>query len=854
MNREFPTISVIIPTHNRESGLRRTLDALRAQNYPLDRVEVLVVADGCTDRTLETLQDYNAGFPLHILEQPNQGPAVARNYGAAQANGQLLIFLDDDIEASPHLFKAHALAHQAGAHQVIIGYSPPVFEVQSDFLRIGLRSWWEDLFFEMRRPGHRYAYRDLLTGNFSLSADLFAAVRGFDPDFGCHEDYELGVRLIDAGASFSFVPDAVGYHHDRTDLKRLLQRKYDEGRTDVLIGRRHPKLRSVLSLARFTSVRSRRVRLLCMLAFGLPVAGSLLVFCCRGGLVALEWVRNRRRWRGLLRVLLDYCYWRGVAKELRTPRALADFLADGSAPPDTITDADIDLAEGLEAAERRLDEERPAGVNLRYAHQPVGRILPQFGAERLRGVHLRPFLATKLARQLVRAVTMKRATEDTTRSVKCQQTPQFVFRKPAAPLKILDLELSQKITPIEGLEQYYGLFGLVRYHGRPVGKCLMAGLRQPVVYGEQIREAICTQLGPELESIVLGKEFGVSVNGTVAPIPISAIVCTRNRVTNLESCLNALLALDHPDYEIIVVDNAPTNDDAAQLVARFPVRYIREERPGLDWARNRGIAEARHDIVAFVDDDARPDHFWLRAIASAFAEPEVMAIAGLVAPAELETPAQNMFEFVYGGMSRGFRRRTIKRNSLMLDQLLWASGFGVGTNMAFRRDVFSSIGLFDVALDVGTPSGGGGDVEMFHRLVARGHTMVYEPAALVWHSHRRDRAALQRLVYNNGRSFGAYLLTCARNRTVSRMSILYFALRSWLWSWLLRNLIRPRNLPRHLAAIELAGAFLSPIMYAKAQLHSKKVKKRNEIHTGQAAEATAGGAWKDFWRRVMRLA
>jgi hypothetical protein len=56
------------------------------------------------------------------------------------------------------------------------------------------------------------------------------------------------------------------------------------------------------------------------------------------------------------------------------------------------------------------------------------------------------------------------------------------------------------------------------------------------------------------------------------------------------------------------------------------------------------------------------------------------------------------------------------------------------------------------------------------------------------------------------------------------MSILYFALRSWLWSWLLRNLIRPRNLPRHLAAIELAGAFLSPIMYAKAQLHWKKGK------------------------------
>ncbi len=93
-------------------------------------------------------------------------------------------------------------------------------------------------------------------------------------------------------------------------------------------------------------------------------------------------------------------------------------------------------------------------------------------------------------------------------------------------------------------------------------------------------------------------------------------------------------------------------------------------------------------------------------------------------------------------------------------RLLWASGFGVGVNMAFRREVLDAIGGFDVALDVGTPSRGGGDVALFHRFVARGYTLHYDPSALVWHTHRRQFAALHRQVYDNGRSFGCYLIRC----------------------------------------------------------------------------------------------
>jgi glycosyltransferase involved in cell wall biosynthesis len=389
-------------------------------------------------------------------------------------------------------------------------------------------------------------------------------------------------------------------------------------------------------------------------------------------------------------------------------------------------------------------------------------------------------------------------------------------------LKVLEVELSEQIEPVWGVEGYSGLYILMRYRGRPVGWACLT-VRQAVVSAEQVREAIVEQLGWEIVPHVLGGAIVPQAAGNTPLPPVSVVVCTRDRADQLERCLQALLALDYPHYEIIVVDNAPHSDKTSQLTARLPVRYVHEGRPGLDWARNRGITEAHHDIVAFTDDDVRPDRLWLRAIVRALEEPEVMAVTGLVAPAELETTAQMRFELAYGGMGRGFRRRTIRRDKRRTRDLLWASNFGVGANMAFRRGLFADIGAFDVALDVGTPSGGGGDNEIFHRLVARGHTLVYEPAALVWHTHRRDAASLRQLVYNNGRSFGAYLLTCARNRTASRWVILRFAIRHWLGWWLLRRLRRPGKFPRHLVAIELAGALLSPLAYRAAQARAREV-------------------------------
>jgi glycosyltransferase involved in cell wall biosynthesis len=70
--------------------------------------------------------------------------------------------------------------------------------------------------------------------------------------------------------------------------------------------------------------------------------------------------------------------------------------------------------------------------------------------------------------------------------------------------------------------------------------------------------------------------------------------------------------LDYPEYEVVVVDNASRDPAVAEVVAQSGCRYVREDGPGLNWARNRGIEEANHDLIAFIDDDALAASGWLR--------------------------------------------------------------------------------------------------------------------------------------------------------------------------------------------------------------------------------------------------
>jgi GT2 family glycosyltransferase len=398
-------ISVVVPTHNRRESVLHTLAALARQDYPADRFEAVVAVDGGSDDTRSALSSARFPFPVRAATfETSRGAAAARNLGARAARGRLLLFLDDDIEAAPALLRAHAAAHEQGV-QLSVGYLRTTSPHRIDFFQIKLRSWWEAMFATMRSAGHRYDFRDVLTGNCAIDADLFTRIGGFDERFRCHEDYELGVRALAADADVRFVEEAIATHHECTLLARSLRRKRDEGRADVQMLRRHPHLIDSLPLGLFEHYATRVEFGLRRLAFDLPAAGGAVAATFGRAMDVFEAARLRGRWQRRLYDLLQYWYWRGVADAVGRfddfTRLRDACRSESGWRPHSLR---LDLSSGLADCMRLVDEGRPDAVEVVYRTEPIGRIPAFAGAERLKGRHLKASLARELARPLLAAL------------------------------------------------------------------------------------------------------------------------------------------------------------------------------------------------------------------------------------------------------------------------------------------------------------------------------------------------------------------------------------------------------------------------------------------------------------------
>lgn len=389
------------------------------------------------------------------------------------------------------------------------------------------------------------------------------------------------------------------------------------------------------------------------------------------------------------------------------------------------------------------------------------------------------------------------------------------------------IDLAQPLQPVTVEPSCRRLMILVWLERQPLAFVPVSlALHQREVSVDQLQAAILSALGGDLWQTVLGQQIEQQASQSPVLPPFSVVVCTRDRPESLARCLASLQHLDYPVYEVVVVDNASRDQATAVVVERAGVRYVYEPRPGLDWARNRGWNEATYDLIAYTDDDVVVDHGWLRGLAQSFADPEIAVTTGAILPLELETEAQLLFE-TYGGMHKGFKRMCFRRSDLPEAQMIAAHMTGVGANMAFRRAALAHVGGFDTALDVGTPSGGGGDLDMFHRIMVAGLPLCYEPRALVWHQHRRDQPGLRRQIENNGRSFGAYLLKIWQTETVPRGVTLRFAY-VWIFRYLLpqvgRSLLRKSNLPFWLTLAELRGALDAPRAYRMTYAHDRQLR------------------------------
>lgn len=386
------------------------------------------------------------------------------------------------------------------------------------------------------------------------------------------------------------------------------------------------------------------------------------------------------------------------------------------------------------------------------------------------------------------------------------------------PTKVLDLELTNLSDITDGLQGYPCALILYRLHGIPMG-CAWIPIQKNRLTFHELQETFCqSNFGPVFEH--LAREYLQSAEVEHhAPPTVTVAICTRDRPEDLARCLRALLDLPDEGQEYLVVDNCPSTDATQQVVASCNqrVRYVRENRPGLNIARNRALREAQGEIVAFIDDDAVPDSMWLRSLLRNFTNPLVQCVTGLTMPMELETEAQEWFER-YSSFRRGFYRTVFDNSGL---SPLAAGHCGAGANMALRRNITEHVGDFDEALDGGTATRSGGDTDMFIRILAAGYKIVYEPAALNWHRHRRSWQELCDTIYGYG--VGTYA-AWTRSLLLGREFGVFLVAFTWLWQAqlpaLLRGLLRrPGHVPPSLPWLELKGCLYGPFAYWNSRKH-----------------------------------
>ncbi|HSE45975.1 MAG TPA: glycosyltransferase family 2 protein, partial [Gemmatimonadales bacterium] len=407
-----PDISVIIPTHNRPASLLRLLHALREGSFPATRFEVVVVADGCTDDTATIVRHIPFPFPVEVLEQnPGRGAGAARNLGATHASGELLVFLDDDIEPLPTLLAEHHRAHdEAGDSAVAIGPPLPVRAPDSNLGTIEAWAWWEGQLARMSTPGHRFSFEEVFSGDLSIPAELFRAVGGFDVTFNCREDSELGLRLIKRGTRVLFVPAAGGWHHELRDHRRLIRRKRAEGEADVRLARLHPEVWPALLLAWPDKPLWNSLGILRRAALTVPWIAEVMIRGLAATLPLLEWLRFRGIWRKAQAGVMFGWYWLGVRDGVGSRGGLQALEQKCESP--ILPSADlfaIDLDSGLDKAAQLVEQTRPTAIRVRFGPLEVGTLAAKPGAEPFRGEHLRPALAEELPEALLAAMTTSAA-------------------------------------------------------------------------------------------------------------------------------------------------------------------------------------------------------------------------------------------------------------------------------------------------------------------------------------------------------------------------------------------------------------------------------------------------------------
>lgn len=330
-----------------------------------------------------------------------------------------------------------------------------------------------------------------------------------------------------------------------------------------------------------------------------------------------------------------------------------------------------------------------------------------------------------------------------------------VFR---APYQMAEVELTQTVQRISLAPKEQGAHVLIRHDGRPVGRTWFTRCELEVMAsGDELARTLRSIAFPRVATRALRDQLIAARSEARGRLSLTIAICTRDRPELLSRCLQAITghvrAYDQEaDIDLLVVDNAPPDERTARTVERYSgVHYVEEPVAGLDMGRNRALANTRQTWLAFVDDDAVIDRGWLESLHEAVrTAPAAAGFTAPILPLMLDTEAQVRFERD-GGFGKGFEDEAFGPERWG-DRVYPAGAgrFGTGACMVFRTDVLRELGGFDEALDTGPPLPGGGDVDMFYRVLRSGYRLHYVPGLVVHHEHRRDLEGLRKQYHSWG--------------------------------------------------------------------------------------------------------
>jgi len=326
---EAPAVSVLIPSHQRRESLRRALLSLANQNAAPERYEAIVSLDGSTDGSEEMVASLEVPYSLRATAEPARGRAAACNSALELARGEILIVLDDDMQASRGFVERHRSHHPPGSRLCVMGAVPIKLDGSSPHAARHVREKFNSHLEVLAQPGHEFTARDFYSGNASLRTEVLREVGGFNESFTIYgnEDVDLSLRLRENGVELRYDAEAMAAQEYDKGLPELAADTTQKGQTAVILARAHPAVFPELRLASpLDGSRPWLAARAGLLGLTRRMQGL------RSGVVALAVALERLGlWRQPLfyRAVLDYAFWAGVDAALResTPEGELERLA-----------------------------------------------------------------------------------------------------------------------------------------------------------------------------------------------------------------------------------------------------------------------------------------------------------------------------------------------------------------------------------------------------------------------------------------------------------------------------------------------------------------------------------------------